>query len=166
MIQFVLSNKSKKSFISRLICLIEDTEGSHYSIHYVDKVTGQRMVYESSYGEAHSMLYDKWIERNEVIEVVNIKNTPQQYVKMCELFNQFRQNGYSYLGLLGVLWFYLTGGKKNVFSDGAKTMFCSELCAMVLIKVFGYNFKIDPELVGIKYLQNYLHRMVETQGKE
>lgn len=100
---------------------------SHTSIHYTDIITGQSMVSETANGEAHEVLYERWIQQHKIVRMWNLEIDKTQYIEFKRISNQLKQVPYQrIMGLIGLLIYRISFGKIKVFNDGLKSVFCSE----------------------------------------
>ena len=149
----VLFSKAKGfSIASEGIMLVERNNFSHASFRYLDTRTGQVMIYEASHGEVHEMLFSEWEKHNKIIHIVtyNISETKLNFI--IRIFNLYKQVKYGFIQIVGIFLFYTIGIRRNIFSDGQSSFFCSELVAYILKRLGMLDTNIPLELIGPKKL--------------
>jgi len=142
--------------LSKAIIVVENSTFSHVCFRYTDERTGQTMVFESSHGEVHEMLYEAWLESNSPVKFIELEISDHKYYSLLFLFNQYKQTNYGYMQILGIALFYMFGTKRNIFRNGDNGFFCSELVAYLLDLLKIVEIREPMELVGPKRLYEIL----------
>jgi len=113
---------------------------SHVYIAYIDAVTSQDMIAESSNGEFHKMTRENWNKKNKAVEEFEIELNQDVYYTVMHHINNHLQTDYSILNIFGVPFYdlyELTGlrifkGIAKWFTDGKAAIICSESVGFTL----------------------------------
>jgi len=144
---------------------------NHIYTRYEDPFTKQAIISESSHGEAHKMLIDKWYARgNRIVEEYEIDCTEMRFRGILSKINDRLQAPYSGLNIIGVL-IYDLGEKLNInfiknlanlFKDGAYSTICSESAAFTL-RLFGVQFNRPLDFVRPDHIITKLEQLSKTE---
>jgi len=99
-------------FFSWAVQLVLRKRYSHTSVHFIDPFTGQWMVSETSRGEAHEIIIEKWKNEHMIIKQWEIIVPDEQFREFKIISNSFNQTHYAPIwGIIGVLINILSMGK-------------------------------------------------------
>lgn len=177
--RFFIGASTSKNFnlVSKLICLYTNKPYSHIYTRYTDPFTEQAIISESSHGEAHKIVLDKWYIKNKIVEEFSIDCSEKTFKTILQFINRRLQASYSEKNLVGVLIYdlgnYLNSTLikriANWFSDGESATICSESAAFSL-EVLGIQFKrpkdfvrpdhVVEKLVSLSRTEEYIDRVI------
>lgn len=143
---------------------------SHNYTKYQDTLTGQWMISESSHGEAHKMVFEKWHLDNEIIEEFSIDVEESVFINIMTRINHALQTSYSELNIFGIP-FYDLYEKTNIrffnfiaslFSDGVGSVICSEEASYTL-NIIGIKFKRPNDFLVPSEVIKKLKQLSQTE---
>lgn len=145
---------------------------NHIYSRFKDPFTLQDIVSESSHGEAHKILIDKWYARgNKIVDEYEIECSEEIFRAILIRINQILQASYSEKNIIGVLIYdlgkYLSSTLiKNIaiklFSDGESATICSESATFTLT-FFGIQFKRPRDFVRPDHVIKKLEEASRTE---
>lgn len=120
---------------------------SHVYVEYLDEITGQEMMAESSHGEFHKITKENWLGKNTIINEFDIDISDDSFYLIMRHINNHLQVDYSVTNIFGIPFYdlyELTNWKiflkiAKLFTDGASRLICSESVSFILI-MLGIEF--------------------------
>lgn len=152
----------KRSFISRLIKLVEGSEFSHVYLKYYIPEYNEWAIYHASSTLIHLIPEHRFLERNNIVYEYEFTASPGECRQMVK--SSFNKLGVPYawfqiIGMLGIrilkLWF--NWRVRNPFGDGERSQVCSELVYYSLKDHINFE-GFEPEWDGPKKLHQYIER--------
>jgi len=157
------STKKKFALFSYLVRWYSSKPYSHIYTRYQDPFTKQDIISESSHGEAHKILIDKWYLDNRIIEEYEIQCSEELFRAVLIRINQRLQAYYSFKNIIGVL-IYDIGLHRlaEYFRDGEEGTICSESASFTL-SLFGITFNRPTDFVRPDHIINKLDKALRTE---
>ena len=153
------------SLFSWLIRFLLRSKYSHSSMHFGDELTGQRLVSQSSNGESHEILYDKWLLDNKIIKSWSIRVDENQYRGFRAMSNELKQVPYSrFWGIIGVGLHVISRGKIAIFEDGIRSLYCSE-SDVYKLRELGIYFLKDRNFITPLDIDIKMSKMADAEPK-
>jgi len=146
-IAIIFSNPKKFMFHTFITQYFDRAPYSHVCISFVDKETGQTMVFEASYGEAHYITYTNWLKKNKAVKIYKSTINSIKHIEMKRAFNRMCQVRYGFIALLGIFFDMTVGLKRNIFAKGKKDLICSEVVAYFLQDIKEMKLSKGIELI-------------------
>jgi len=158
----------KFPIFSWLIRLVEWTPYSHVYLQWYNSYTKTVITYEAGGSSVHfkgKSIFDHSVIVIDEYEISIDQTQRKNLMKYC-----FEKAGTSYgikqvIGIGYVKFMGLFGKKKsNPFTDGDKTMVCSELVGNILSEILMKEHNLDLDVAGPKAIHQFLTTL-EQQGE-
>lgn len=145
-IDFTKSRK-RLPILSWLIRWIEGTEYSHVRIRWTSSA-GVELIYEAS-GNSVKLIGEYARDKFpvDIVATYEIPVEDTEYRSLIKLF-RFASVDYGVCQLLGILAARLCGLKSNPFARGRGAQVCSELVALFMKEVKGWDVPYDLDIAG------------------
>jgi hypothetical protein len=151
----VIGGSSSKSIFGALVRWYSSKPYGHIYTRYEEPFTKKMLIAESSHGEHHYMLIDKWYSRGNRIECEYAIDCSEEVFRAILIRNlQLLQASYSVKNILGALIYDLHEALKwkwlvrlaYKFVDGDKSTMCSESASFTLA-MLGVKFNRPLDFV-------------------
>ena len=153
---------------SWLIRLAEWTPYSHVYIQWYNKYTDTTVTYEAGGHSVHFVGQTIFNKRAHTVHEYEIEITKEQHKSLMTYC--FRNAGIKYgmLQILGIGYSKFMGlfGKKvkNPFTDGKRSMVCSELAGNVLSDILLKEHNLDLDVAGPRAIYEFMEQL-EKNGE-
>lgn len=147
---------------------------SHIYVRYQDPFTKDILVAESSHGEHHKILFDKWKIDNKIIHEFEVTVEHDIFVIMVRHINKLLQTPYGILNVIGtpIYDFYaqckvyklrkLLEKIYKIFMDGATSVICSE-SASFLLMLIGVDFNRPYDFIRPDHVVDKLNELCKSR---
>lgn len=172
-ISFIFSDKIEVMLFPIMIKSYTGVNYSHAAIGYLDTITGQDMLAESSDGDFHKITRGNWLHKNKIIFEVEVEINEGEYYVLMRHINNHLQLDYSILNIIGVPFYDLyeaTGIKlfrkiANFFTDGSTAVICSESVAFALA-ILGVKFNRPFDFLRPDHIYEAVLKYKAGNGKD
>lgn len=159
--------RKRFSLFSWAIRAVEQTKYSHVYIKFWSESMQRWLIYQASHMAVNFMGEQRFLNEEIIIEEFVINVTPEQKAKILQYCVDTVGTPYGVSQIFGMAYARVLArlgyNMYNPFSDGSKTMVCSELAGHILM-VMGEE--VDPfelEIQGPKWIHEKVVELVKKQ---
>jgi hypothetical protein len=158
---------NKKWWKSALIRWGDQTKYSHVFIRFYSASLNRWLVYHAAGGDLHFVNWDKFLEKNYVIEEYRILTKDEQFIEALQYCVDNATDPYGFATLFGLgavkLLEKIGISAKNPFANGEKTQVCHELGLriMSITGVAQYTDRVESK--GLKWLNNLIKEQLRQK---